>query len=531
MKIATSEQMRSIDKRAIDGLGIPGLVLMENAGKGVMHCMEQVAGDLRGKSVVVVCGKGNNGGDGFVVSRLLREKGAHIRAFLLARADEVSGDAAVNLKRFVSMGGELKELSEGIVSQELAPALGRAHFVIDAIYGTGFRGPAIGLAARAIESINSSSGFVFSIDLPSGLDCDTGSAEGPCIRASATAALALLKKGLVFYPGRKLAGQTFVVDIGIPGECVEEEAIELELTDSLMAKEWFPPRQPDVHKGDCGKIAVVGGSVGLTGAVTLCSMAAARTGAGLVTAAVPASLNDILEVKMTEPMTRPVPETRERTLSIRAKDEILGLVESYDVLALGPGLSRNAESAALAREVLRSSTKLTVLDADGLNAFVDHVDLLAKCGTRLILTPHVVEMSRLTSDNPDAIARDRIDSARRLAAKLGVVVLLKGAPTVIAQESGTIYVNPTGNAGLASGGAGDVLTGIIAGLLGQGVPPIHAAALGAYLHGLSADVAKEKLGEEGMLAGDLIECIPEAILRLRAGWVSGFRTVSLVSRD
>jgi len=520
--------MRSIDRRAIDELGIPGLVLMENAGNGVVHCMEYVAGDIRGKGFAVVCGKGNNGGDGFVVSRLLREKGAHVAAFLLAKADEVSGDALVNLKRFVSMGGELRELSEAILSQELAPALMKAHFVVDAIYGTGFKGPATGLAAAAIELINSSKGAVVSIDLPSGLDCDSGRTEGVCVRASATATLALVKKGLVFYPGRKFAGQTFVVDIGIPDECVESEAIELELIDNLLAKEWFPPRRPDVHKGDCGKIAVVGGSVGLTGAVTLCSLAAARTGAGLVTAAVPASLNDILEVKMTEPMTRSVPETKERTLSIRAKDEILGLVESYDVLALGPGLSRNAESASLAREILSYSTKLTVLDADGLNAFVDHVDLLAKCGKRLIITPHVVEMSRLTGENPDAITRDRIGSARRLAAKLGIVVLLKGAPTVIAQAEGTIYVNPTGNAGLASGGSGDVLTGIIAGLLGQGVQPVHAAALGAYLHGLSADVAKEKLGEEGMLAGDLLERIPEAILRLRAGWVSGFKRVSQV---
>ncbi|MCX5801428.1 MAG: NAD(P)H-hydrate dehydratase [Candidatus Eisenbacteria bacterium] len=525
MKIATPEQMRNIDKRAMEELGVSGLTLMEKAGEGVLIVIENVVGDVRGKSFAVLCGKGNNGGDGFVVSRLLREKGAHVTAFLLARADEVSGDASVNMHRFASMGGELRELTEVDLSKDLTPALGKSHFVVDAIYGTGFKGRTSGTAAQAIDLINFCGRTVFSVDVPSGLDCDTGRSEGNCVKAHATATLALLKKGLVFYPGRKFAGEISLADIGIPNECVEEEEIELELTDNLLAKDWFPTREPDVHKGDCGKIAVVGGSVGLTGAVALCSMAAVRTGAGLVTAAIPESLNDILEVKMTEPMTRPVPETEERTLSIEAKDEILRLVESCDVLALGPGLSRHSESAALARAIVSSVTKPIVLDADGLNAFAGHTELLAESGQRLIITPHVVEMSRLSGEEPDTVLRDRVGAAKRFSARLGIVVLLKGAPTVIAQPNGTTYVNPTGNAGLASGGSGDVLTGIIAGLLGQGLSPVRAAALGAYLHGLSADVAKEKSGEEGMIASDLIECIPEAILRLRAGWQAGFTRV------
>ena len=525
MKIATSEQMRNIDRRAIEGVGIPGLTLMENAGKGVLAAIESVAGDVRGKNFAIVCGKGNNGGDGFVVARLLREGGAHASAFLLAKSEEVGGDAAVNLKRFVSMGGEVRELSDANVSSELGSALGKAHFVVDAIYGTGFKGRATGPVASAIELVNSSNKTVVSIDVPSGLDCDTGRNEGPCVRASATATLALLKKGLLLYPGRRFAGEIFLVDIGIPNACVEDEQIDLELVDNILAREWFPGREPDVHKGDCGKVAVVGGSVGLTGAVVLCSMAALRAGAGLVTAAVPESLNDIFEVKMTEPMTKPVPETGERSLSIRAKDEILRLTESYDILALGPGLSRNTESASLARAVVPSVGKPCVLDADGLNAFIDHQELLAECGKRLIITPHVVEMSRLCGEDPDAVSSKRVDVAKRFAEEMGIVVLLKGAPTIVAQPGGSTYVNPTGNAGLASGGSGDVLTGVIAGLLGQGLTTVQAAALGAYLHGLAADVAKEKLGEEGMIAGDVVECIPEAILRMRAGWLAGFTRV------
>ncbi len=525
MKIATPEQMRNIDARAIDGLGIPGLTLMENAGRGVVSVIEQVSENVTGRSFVIVCGKGNNGGDGFVVARLLREKGARVAVFLLARKKEVSGDASANLERFVSMGG-VTELSEKNISNELVPALDRAHFVVDAIYGTGFKGKAEGLAASAIELINCSCAQVFSVDVPSGLDCSTGRAEGVCVYAHSTATLALLKKGLIFFPGRKHTGDIFLVDIGIPDECIEEENIWLTLMDNRLAREWFPTREPDVHKGDCGKIGVVGGSVGMTGAVTLCAMAAMRTGAGLVTAAVPSSLNDILEAKMTEVMTRPLPETSERTISFDAKGAIMDLMSSYDVLAFGPGLSRNTESSALARAIVPYLAKPTVLDADGLNAFIGHTDLFARAGKCLIITPHIVEMSRLSDEEPSTIDQDRVGAARRFAEKYGIIVLLKGAPTVIAQPDGTAYVNPTGNAGLASGGSGDVLTGIIAGLLGQGVRPIRAAVLGAYLHGLAADMAKEGLGEEGMIAGDLVELIPEAIWCLRKDGASSVVRVS-----
>jgi len=522
VKIATSEQMRSIDKRAIEGLGIPGLTLMENAGKGVVSVLRAVAGDLRGKSFAAICGKGNNGGDGFVVARLLFERGAHVKAYLLGAKTETSPDASANLERYVSIGGPLAELTESNLFCELAPFLKKSHFVVDAIYGTGFKGAASGLAGRTIELVNTSGVPVLSTDVPSGLDCDTGAAAGPCIKARATATLALLKRGLVFFPGRDFTGDVYVVDIGIPAECVEQEKMELELLDSHLARDWFPRRRPDAHKGDCGKVAVVGGSVGLSGAIALCCNAALRSGAGLVTAAVPASLNDILEVKLTEAMTRPVPETPARTLSLAARDQILELVESYDVLAFGPGLSRNDESAELARQIVPSGARPTVLDADGLNAFAGHAKLLAKCGERLIITPHVVEMSRLTGEKPESILHDRVGAARAFAGKHGVVVLLKGAPTVIAGPDGMTYVNPTGNAGLACGGSGDVLTGIIAGLLGQGVPTARAAALGAYLHGLAAEVAAELTGEEGMIPGDLLERIPEAILRVKAGKQAGF---------
>jgi NAD(P)H-hydrate epimerase len=517
--------MRSIDKRAIEGRGIPGLTLMEAAGKGVVWVLRDVAGDLRGKSFAVICGKGNNGGDGFVVARLLFEKGAHVKAFLLGQKSETSPDASSNLERFVSAGGHLSELTESNLFCELAPFLKKCHFVVDAIYGTGFTGAVTGLAARTIELVNSSGQPVVSVDVPSGLDCDTGIAAGPCIRARATASLGLLKRGLVFFPGREYTGDVHVVDIGVPPECVEQEKIELEFLDHQIAREWFPRRRLDAHKGDCGKVAVVGGSVGLTGAIALCCNAALRSGAGLVTAAVPSSLNDILEVKLTEAMTRPVAETTARSLSIKAKEQVLELIESYDVVAFGPGLSRNAESAELARQVIPFASRPTVLDADGLNAFAGHAELLAAAGEQLIITPHVVEMSRLTGEDPEAILRDRVGAAQAFARKQGVVVLLKGAPTVVAQPGGMTYVNPTGNAGLASGGSGDVLTGVIAGLLGQGMLPVRAAALGAYVHGLAAEVAVDTTGEEGMIPGDLIECIPEAIMRVKDGKPAGFARI------
>jgi NAD(P)H-hydrate epimerase len=514
--------MRSIDARTIKGLGIPGLTLMENAGKGVVSVLRAVAGELRGKSFAIVCGKGNNGGDGFVAGRLLFEMGAHVKAYLLGSKTGTTPDAAVTLERYVSAGAPLVELSESNLFCELAPFLNKSHCVVDAIYGTGFKGATEGLAGRTIELINTAGVPAVSVDVPSGLDCDTGVASGPCVQARATAALALLKRGLVFFPGRDSAGDVYVVDIGIPADAVEQEKIEIELVDHDIAREWLPRRRRDAHKGDCGKVAVVGGSVGLTGAVALCCNAALRTGAGLVTAAVPASLNDILEVKLTEAMTRPVPETPARTLALAAKDQILELVASCDVLAFGPGLSRNKESTELARQIVPAAAKPTVLDADGLNAFAGHADLLARAGERLAITPHVVEMSRLTGEDPEEILNDRVTAAQALAGQQGVVVLLKGAPTVIAQPDGTTYVNPTGNAGLACGGSGDVLTGIVAALLGQGVPTVRAAALGAYLHGLAAEVAVELTGEEGMLPGDLVECLPEALIRAKSGKQAGF---------
>ena len=514
--------MRSIDARAIKGLGIPGLTLMENAGKGVVSVLRAVAGELKGKSFAIVCGKGNNGGDGFVAARLLFEMGAHVKVYLLGAKSGTTPDAAVNLERYVSAGGSLVELTESNLFCELAPFMKQSHAVVDAIYGTGFKGATEGLAGRTIELINTMGVPVVSVDVPSGLDCDTGAALGPCVRATATATLALLKRGLVFFPGRDSAGDVYVVDIGIPADAVDQEKIDIELVDHDIARDWFPRRKRDAHKGDCGKVAVVGGSVGLTGAIALCCNAALRAGAGLVTAAVPASLNDILEVKLTEAMTRPVPETTGRTLALAAKDQILELVKSYDVLAFGPGLSRNDESAELARQIVPAAGKPTVLDADGLNAFAGHADLLARAGERLVITPHVVEMSRLTGEDPEETLEDRVTAAQALAGQQGVVVLLKGAPTVIAQPDGTTYVNPTGNAGLACGGSGDVLTGIIAALLGQGLTTVRAAALGAYLHGLAADVAVELTGEEGMLPGDLVECLPEALMRTKEGKQAGF---------
>ncbi len=522
VKIATSEQMRSIDARAIKGLGIPGLTLMENAGKGVVSVLRAAAGELGGKSFAVVCGKGNNGGDGFVAARILFEMGAHVKAYLLGAKTGTTPDAAVNLERYVSAGGSLSELTESNLFCELAPFLNKSHFVIDAIYGTGFKGATEGLAGRTIELINTSGVPALSVDVPSGLDCDTGTSSGPCVQARATATLGLLKNGVVFFPGRDSAGDVYVVDIGIPVEAVEQEKIDIELLDCHIARAWFPKRKRDAHKGDCGKIVVVGGSVGLTGAIALCCNAALRSGAGLVTAAVPASLNDILEVKLTEAMTRPAPETPARTLALAAKERIMELIASCDVLAFGPGLSRNDESAELARQIVPAAGKPTVLDADGLNAFAGHADLLARAGERLVITPHVVEMSRLTGEDPSEILNDRVTAAQALAGQQGVVVLLKGAPTVIAQPDGMTYINPTGNAGLACGGSGDVLTGIIAALLGQRVPTVSAAALGAYLHGLAAEVAVELTGEEGMLPGDLIECLPEAIMRVKAGKQAGF---------
>lgn len=508
MKVVTTQQMRDIDRVTIETFGIPGLDLMERAGQGVVDAIEGTLIDIEGNRCAIICGKGNNGGDGFVVARLLTRRGSKVETYLLGKKEEMSGDAKTNLDRFLEMGGEIREIDH--IDQISSPLT--ADIVVDAIFGTGIKGEVRGLPAEVIELMNRSKGTVVAVDAPSGLNTDTGAIEGPCVRAEVTATMGLPKIGLLLYPGKAYAGRIEVVDIGVPSQVIEKAGLAIEHLEQNDIASILPLRAPNAFKGDCGRVTVIAGSVGMTGAAALCCQGALRSGAGMTILGIPSSLNDVMETKLTETMTTPLAETDERTLSLAAEPEIDTLLEWGDILALGPGLSQNSETGELVRKLLRKLLKPTVIDADGLNALAGHTDCLRDCHAELILTPHIGELSRLIDQPIADIEKAIVDIARQTAADLGVVLVLKGAPTIVAEPSGSVYINSTGNAGMATAGCGDVLTGMIAGLLAQGLKGIDAARAGVYLHGLAGDIGAREKGQWGLIAGDIAEAVPEAIL-------------------
>ena len=508
MKVVTTHQMREIDRVTIEKAGVPGLDLMERAGQGVVAAIEGIRIDLEGSRCAIFCGKGNNGGDGFVVARLLTQRGCQVETFLLANMEEVRGDARTNLDRALHLGLKVQEVTR--IGQIPVPL--KTDVIVDAIFGTGITGPVRELPAEVIDLINCSEAAVVAVDVPSGLNTDSGAVEGPCVRAQVTATMAFPKTGLLLYPGKAYAGRIEVVDIGVPPRVIEEAKVMTELLEQRDIASLLPRRAPNAYKGDCGRVAVMAGSVGMTGAAALCCQSALRSGAGMTILGIPSSLNAIMEVKLTETMTKPLAETDQQTVSLKAEAEIDSLLEWGDVAALGPGLSPNAETGELVRRLVRRIEKPVVIDADGLNALAGHLDDLRACPADVVLTPHVGELSRLTGQSLADIEKARLDAARRAAVDLGVVLVLKGAPTVIADPAGYLFINPTGNAGMATAGCGDVLTGTIAGLLAQGLKTLDAAKAGVFLHGLAGDLAAGEKGQWGLIASDIIEALPEAFL-------------------
>ncbi len=511
MKLVTTEQMRAIDRRAIDELGIPGVELMENAGKGIAAFVRDTifGGRVSGKRVAIFAGAGNNGGDGYVIARWLDSWGAVAHLFLLVDRAKIQGDALTNLER-------LKQTSVEISGADQLPdveELGDYDLLVDAIFGTGFRGEVREPQGSTIERMNNSGVPILAVDTPSGVDVDARRVAGVAVTASYTATLALPKLGHFFHPIRGYCGQIEVIDIGIPDEAVAAEGILTTLVTPELVRKWIPARRLDSHKGDSGKLFIVAGSVGLTGAATLAAESAMRAGAGLVKVGIPESLNDILEAKLTEAMTRPLPELKKpRCLALRSLGVILEEMKSADALCIGPGLGRHHETRELVKRLLRKLDRPAVLDADGLFPFSGEPDELSNCRAQLVLTPHIGEFARLTGRSTDEIEGNRIELLREYAAAIGKTVLLKGSPTLIANADGEVYLSPTGNPGMATGGSGDVLSGVIAALLAYRVEPTSAAAAGAYLHGLAGDLAASESGIFGMIAGDICSCLPEAFL-------------------
>lgn len=506
--------MKALDKTAIEEYGIPGLVLMENAGRQVVEVIRQVLGEVRGKYVTIFIGKGNNGGDGLVAARHLLNMGAGVKVLALVDAGEISGDAAINLEIWRNMEQKVYSLHQGDSANIIKLVLMNTDLIVDAVYGTGFKGQVGERVGRIFEALSESGKPIVAVDIPSGLEADTGMVNGPCIRASYTVTFGLPKLGLVLEPGAGYAGKVTVADISLPANLIEKIATERYIITSEMVGDWLPPRPAPAHKGSFGRVLVVAGSRGMTGAACLTGEASLRAGAGLVTVAAPETLHDILEVKLTEVMTAPLPDTGNGSLSKGAKGRILSLLEGADVLALGPGLSQEPEVVDLVRELLPLVGKPCVLDADAINALAGAGDILGKAQAPVVITPHPGEMARLTGKTVKDVQMDRLAAAIEPAAMWNVVVLLKGARTVVAAPDGAVYINLTGNPGMATGGSGDVLTGIVAALIAQGVAPAHAAAAGAYIHGLAGDRAAGESSMTGMVAGDILAALPATFQEL-----------------
>lgn len=544
MKIVTTAEMREIDRVTSERFGVPSFMLMENAGAAVVEFALEAYPSA--KSFGVVCGKGNNGGDGFVVARKLQEAGKEVRVLFLGSAEELKGDAARNYKELLrksksspsrKVRGKASAPSILLLSQLSKSAKDRTRLstkeansvfgcdvLIDAILGSGFRPPVSGAYAEAIAKINSTSVPVVAVDIPSGANSDVfGEQTGAVARADAIVTFTAPRPAHVL--GNLTTGPIAIAPIGSPDAAIQS-SLKLNLITPKDIAPLLAPRPRDSNKGMYGHVLVVGGSLGKAGAAAMAGFSALRSGVGLVTVATARSVLPTVAGFHPELMTEPLAETADGTIALNALGAVKSLAENKTVLAIGPGISRNDETAELVRSVVGQSEIPIVLDADGLNAFEGRAEDLnrkdRKGGAKdakntLVLTPHPGEMARLNGMAVKAIQRDRINVARNFAQQHGVILVLKGDRTIVAAPDGQCWVNPTGNPGMATGGTGDILTGMIAGMLAQNSKrPLEAVIAAVNLHGLAGDIACEQTGEQGLVATDLIEWLPEAFRQVRA---------------
>jgi hydroxyethylthiazole kinase-like uncharacterized protein yjeF len=491
-----AQQMRTIDRWAIDEQGVPSLDLMERAGQGVTRVVEGIAAD---GPVVVACGKGNNGGDGLVVARLLRDVGRSVIVLCTSPPQELSGDAAANLAR---LPGDPPRL----VTED-ASVLGEAAVIVDALLGTGFEGEPTGTVAWAINAIDAASGPVVSVDVPSGVDASSGRVAGAAVQATVTVTFHAAKPGLWIRPGKAYAGEVHVIDIGIPRGAPGEALIGL--IEPTVAGE-LPRRDAASTKFSSGHVVVAGGSPDLSGAPRMAALASARAGAGYVTACLPGSLRAALAASLLEVMTRPLPDT-DGDLEVEGVPVVLRALGRGGALALGPGLGRAPGAVAFACELARQAPVAMVLDADGLGAHAGRLEDLAVRDAPTVLTPHAGELGRLLECESEEVERERLASARGAAERARAVVVLKGDDTLIADPSGRVAVSRGNSPGLATAGSGDVLTGVIAALLAQGLDAFRAACAGVWLHAQAGRVAARRQGSaEGVIATDVIAALGQA---------------------
>ncbi|HAK89301.1 MAG: hypothetical protein A2X55_07365 [Nitrospirae bacterium GWB2_47_37] len=515
MKVVTSQEMREIDRITIKDYGIPSLVLMERAGLAVASKVRELYPE---KKVIALCGGGNNGGDGIVAARDLYNRGFNVHVLICVKKNDLSPDCNKQYQIAKKIGMPI-EFRNAVNAKDIHSAV-----IIDAVFGTGLSRPVKGNLAGIFEFINNSEAPVISVDMPSGVSSDTGEILGEAVKADFTVTFGLPKRGHYLYPGAECTGRLFIEDIGFPERLLASSGIKA----NLICKEHIAgsilQRPKYSHKGDYGHVFIIAGSKGKTGAALMAAKACLRSGAGLVTLGVPESLMDVFQGRVTEEMTLPLADDGSGILSSKAIDQILTFAaQKADIIAVGPGIGVSSGTEKIVNGLVQKSTVPMVIDADGINSLSrpignrqEAIGVLQKAKAPIILTPHAGEMARLLSASTGRgqavkkIGRDRINTAISFSKETGTYLVLKGVPTIVAEPDGDVFINPTGNPGMATAGSGDVLTGVIASLLGQGLNPTDASMAGAYLHGLAGDMAAERMGEYSMIASDIIDFLPAA---------------------
>ena len=516
MYLVTADEMQKMDKETIESFGIPGRTLMESAGRGAYTMLVQTFPNIFSKKVGIIAGRGNNGGDAFVVARYLMEKNIHTNIFILCSKSTISGDAKANLdlveklieKNSISSITEIIDLD---TFKKNKLRLLHNDIFVDGIFGTGLNSDVRGMFKDIIAELNKSKGQIFSIDIPSGLSADTGKPCGISINATATATFAHPKPGHILHPGDKHTGELEVVDIGIPGYITEKYNPKLNLLEEKDVKVLFPQRDSESHKGNFGHLLILAGSPGKTGAAALASNAAMRCGTGLVTLCIPQSLNASVEPQVIEAMTCPLPDDNKGILTESAFEKIIEIAKNKDAIAIGPGIGTDKSTKNLIEKLIKTIDIPIIMDADSLNLIAQNPQILKKTTAEIILTPHPGEMARLAVTTTQEIQNNRLDSARNFSDKFSVTLVLKGSNTIICLPDKKAFICPVGNPGMASGGMGDVLTGIIAGFRAQGFSSEHASIAGTYIHGMCGDMLAESMGGFGFLASDMVKIIPGAI--------------------
>lgn len=514
MKVLTAGQMKNIDRRAIEEIGIIGPILMENAGRGIAGAVEKRFPRIEEKRVLVVAGKGNNGGDGFVVARHLDNKGACVRVILLAEKKDLAGDAGLNCGIADKMGIDIIEAPTAGQWQAQQGKVAEADILIDAVFGTGLQKPAGGRYAGVIDDINKAKAYKVAVDIPSGMAADRFQIIGPTVKADLTVTMAAPKIAHVFPPAEEYVGELIVADISTPPFLFEEESPCLTMVEENMLLPYFSKREKNTHKGTYGHLFILSGSLGKTGAAAMSGKAALKMGAGLVTVGTPKSCVPIVARSMEELMTEPLPETSEWTLSEEGLNKILFLLKGMDAVMIGPGLSVHESTSRLIKKLLPRLDIPMVLDADALNIIADDIEILKELQAPAVLTPHPGEFARLIHSDTGDVVNNKIERVPDFARRYGVHVVLKGYRTLISDPEGHVFINPTGNPGMATGGSGDVLSGMLGAMIIQEEELQPAVTAGVYVHGMSGDIAAEKLGEKSLLAGDIISFLPEAVKRL-----------------